>query len=163
MKSRVSRVLGPVAALVVLVVIAACNHPAAIDPPPIQYGEDVCEFCRMTIDNVRFAAALIYRTPAGRQRVAIFDDIGCMLAWQREHSTDRTIAAFVHDFKTHQWIKASGAWYVRSSAIQTPMGWGIAAGASRADAAQSAPGSGLKPMDFNELRSAEKPGQGTTK
>ncbi|HTV55016.1 MAG TPA: nitrous oxide reductase accessory protein NosL [Terriglobia bacterium] len=149
--------------LIVVVAIAACEHPAAITPPTIHYGEDACDFCRMTIDDARFAAALIYRAPAGRQRVAIFDDIGCMLAWQREHSSDRTITAFVHDYKTHQWIKASGAWYVRSSAIQTPMGWGIAAGASQTDAEQANPGSSLKAMDFSELWSAEKPGQGTMK
>lgn len=146
-----------------LLMLAACRHQTAITPPQIHYGEDVCASCRMSIDDAHFAAAMIYRTPAGSQKIALFDDIGCMLAWQREHSTDQTIAVFVHDYKTRQWIKAAEAWYVRSSAIETPMGWGIAAGASQTDAEQAVPSTKLKPMDFSELESTEENIHGSLK
>lgn len=146
-----------------LLMLAACRHQTAITPPQIHYGQDVCTFCQMTIDDPRFAAAIIYRTPSGPQGVVVFDDIGCMLAWQREHTADRTSAAFVHDYKNRQWIEAAGAWYVRTTAIQTPMGWGIAAGKTQTDAQAAGPGSGLKAMGYTQLRSTEQNRHGALK
>jgi hypothetical protein len=117
----------------------------------------------MTIDNPRFAAALIYRQSHSSRKIAVFDDIGCMLAWERHHTGDHTIVAFVHDYKTRQWIRADAAWYLRSPAIQTPMGWGIAAGETQTNSEAAAPGSRLKPMDYRELSSTEQSRQGAAK
>ncbi len=163
MKSRVNWLVGLATELAAVMAMAACGHQAAITPPQIHYGEEVCAFCQMTIDDSRFAAALIYRTPDGSQKIATFDDIGCMLAWQREHAADRTIAAFVHDYKSRQWIKAAGAWYARSTAIRTPMGWGIAAGRTETDAEAAASRGKLKPMDFSELWFTAQNTQGAAK
>lgn len=160
MISRETRLIALAAGFLAATLAAGCQRLAVISPPPIHFGQDVCAFCSMTIDDPRFAAALIYRTSSGREKTAIFDDIGCMLAWQRQHPADRTIAAFVHDYKTRQWIVAGRAWYVRSPAIHTPMGWGIAAGSSQADAAEAAPGSGLRPMTLSRLRPLEQNHQG---
>lgn len=140
----------------ILLVIAGCRRQQSLKIPRISYGQDACAFCHMTIDDPRFAAALIYRNQTGQQRTAIFDDIGCMLAWQREHPTDTTVVGFVHDFKTSRSITATKAWYLHSATIQTPMGWGIAAGASSVDAQQAAPTSELKPMTFEQLLASEK-------
>lgn len=146
-----------------LLMLAACRHQIAVAPPQIHYGQDACASCGMTIDDSRFASAVIYRAPSGPERVAIFDDIGCMLAWQRDHTTDRTIAAFVHDYKTGRWIDAARALYVRSKAIQTPMGWAIAAGETLSDAESAARGEGLKAMNFDELSSTAQNNRGAAK
>lgn len=163
MTSRVNILPGLTTALLAVVITVGCQHRAAVNPPDIHYGEDVCAFCQMTINDPRFAAAVIYRTLEGRQRIASFDDIGCMLAWQREHAADHTTAAFVHDYKTRQWIEAARAWYVRSPAIQTPMGWRIAAGETPTDAEAAAPGEQTEAMDYSELSSVEQNKQSTAK
>lgn len=151
------------AASLSLLLLTACAHETAIAPPQIHYGQDACASCGMTIDDSHFTSAVIYRAPSGPERVAIFDDIGCMLAWQHEHTGNHTITAFVHDYKTGQWIDAARAWYVRSKSIQTPMGWGIAAGETQSDVESAAKGEGLKVMNFDELWSTAQNNQGAAK
>lgn len=91
-------------------------------PPRIRYGEDSCAHCRMVISDARFAAA--WRDGNGREEV--FDDIGCMVAYQREHHPDAA-TMYVHDIDDEGWLEANDATFVIAHAITTPMATGIAA------------------------------------
>ncbi len=102
-------------------------------PPQIRYGRDTCAQCGMIISEARFAAA--YRTRQGLWR--FFDDIGDMLAYQSAHREDVAIF-WVHDYETQEWLQAERAFFVRSSALHTPMGHGIVALGSRERADQLA-------------------------
>jgi copper chaperone NosL len=101
-----------------MILLAGCARPAAVsEPPELHLGQDPCAACGMTIDDARFAAALV--APDGTAR--LFDDIGEMIVAEPGQR------AWVHDFQTGSWIDASTATYVMSSNLTTPMGGGILA------------------------------------
>lgn len=126
---------------------AACSGGPDFDKPPeIRYGEDLCERCQMIISEPRFAAA--YVTADGESHR--FDDVGEMLAYRRESGDD--VAVFwVHDYETEEWLKADAATFVKSDALHTPMGFGIVAFASQAQAETWLAANGGTSMDFAGL------------
>ncbi len=102
--------------------LLGCRSPQLDKPPDIRYGEDACDRCRMIISEARFAAAYVTRQGETRR----FDDIGCMVQYHQEHAEE--VAVFwVHDFETEEWLRADQAFFVRSAAVHTPMGYGIVA------------------------------------
>lgn len=114
----------------ILLLLAACGaQPDLNEAPEIRHGEDVCERCGMIISDDRYSAA--YWTTDGDPRV--FDDIGGMLAYHMEEQED--VGSFwVHDFNTREFISADSAYLVLASDLETPMGFGIAACGTKADA-----------------------------
>jgi len=104
-----------------------CQREPADGPPKIAYGRDECVHCGMIVSEERHAAAL-RAVIDGQVRDIAFDDIGDMLAWEREQTPAVEVKRrFVHDFETRQWLDAASAYYVISETIHTPMGSGIIA------------------------------------
>lgn len=101
-----------------VLLLSGCARSSCTEPPELHLGQDTCATCGMSVDDVRFAAALV--APDGTAR--LFDDIGEMTT--AAHPDGR---AWVHDFNTGLWIDAATATYVLSSNITTPMGGGILA------------------------------------
>ncbi|MEZ4710429.1 MAG: nitrous oxide reductase accessory protein NosL [Caldilineaceae bacterium] len=117
--------------------LAGCGGPAVTPdtPPEILYGEDVCAQCGMIISDERFAAGLVVELAPDVYEHRIFDDIGGMLTYVQEHAQAITIVAyFVHDYNSKEWINAESAYFVRSNALHTPMGYGLAACAQELEA-----------------------------
>lgn len=106
-----------------LLASTGCRRGVDLDPPNIVYGETECHHCRMIITDVPFAAAIVLENADGVRKFA-FDDIGCLVAFM---AADTGGAAFVHDFESKQWLKASQAVFIRSDALQTPMASNLAA------------------------------------
>ncbi|TAK75320.1 MAG: twin-arginine translocation signal domain-containing protein [Dehalococcoidia bacterium] len=104
-------------------------------PPTLRYGEERCAYCTMSIDDARFAAA--WRTPSGGERH--FDDIGCMVNAYRREAPASDSRFWVHDYRSQEWQDAGAATYLTSPSFKTPMGYGVAAFASAADAATAVP------------------------
>ncbi|MDX1688463.1 MAG: nitrous oxide reductase accessory protein NosL [Candidatus Promineifilaceae bacterium] len=139
------RFLLPIVLLTLLV--TGCAAGASIDEPPeILYGEDECERCRMIISDARYAAA--YMTEDGQTRR--FDDIGGMLLHHLENEEDVHLF-WVHDFESEVWVKADEANYVVSEALETPMGFGIAAVNSREEAEEMAAERDGEVFTFSQL------------
>jgi len=66
-------------AAILLTTISGCNRDEGAAPPTIHYAEDVCALCGMIVSDERFACAVV--APGDGERfVAIYDDIGDMLA-----------------------------------------------------------------------------------
>ncbi len=98
---------------------------AAAAFPVIRLGEESCSFCGMNIGDVRFASA--WRAASGERH---FDDIGCMVnAYRRDRPAGDT-QFFVHDFATGAWLEANHAHFVISTAVKTPMAYGVYATAT---------------------------------
>ena len=115
-------------------VVAGCNRQTALVPPEIHYGLETCADCKMIINDPHYAAALAWRaTPDAPAEFAMFDDIGCLLAWQRHHPGVQVAAMWVKDVQTAAWLNAPSAVYLKSDHLSTPMGWGIVAGATKSD------------------------------
>ncbi|GIV78827.1 MAG: hypothetical protein KatS3mg050_3221 [Litorilinea sp.] len=116
-------------------ILSGCARGSAEPAPPeIRYGEDICQECQMIISDPRFAAGYAYELGPGRYQSLAFDDIGDMLAHAARHPEHVIVAWYVHDYHSQEWLDATQAIYVRSSALHTPMGHGLAAFADRAAA-----------------------------
>jgi len=115
--------------LAILLATAACGHEKP-KPVEIDAGE-MCASCKMAISQKKYAAEFIDKDGAAIK----FDDIGCMIRFIKEHEVKINVEAyFVVDYTTHSWLDARSATYVRSSALPSPMGSGLAAFKDRPEA-----------------------------
>lgn len=123
------------ALLLLLFTLAACaSAPDITVAPDVRHGEDICERCGMIISDDRYSAA--YWTAEGESRA--FDDIGGMLAYHMENHED--VGSFwVHDYNTRDFVAAESTYLVLSD-MHTPMGFGIAACSTEAEAEELAAG-----------------------
>jgi nitrous oxidase accessory protein len=115
----------------VLVLLAACRT----GPRAIAEGRDECAFCRMQINDARYAAELVTH----RGRVYTFDSIECLVGYYQ--SLDSAARAgvetmWVSDY-THPrtLIAATSAAYTRVRGPGSPMGRGMLAVPQRSDLA----------------------------
>lgn len=119
----------------ILLLIAAgligCDEPPTLDPPEVRWGQDVCSACSMIISEDRYASAIVSIVNDERH-VHLFDDLGEM--FEVPAPTTASYRRWVCDAQTRDWIDAETAIYVRSAALHTPMGRGIAAFEDEADA-----------------------------
>lgn len=104
-------------------------------PPTLHYGGERCAYCTMSIDDARFASA--WRTPSGGERH--FDDIGCMVNAYRREGPASDSRFWVHDYRTQEWLEVGAAAYLIAPSIKTPMGYGVAAFSTAAEAAAAVP------------------------
>lgn len=117
--------------LLAVIVLAACaGKPGEPQPPEIQYGQDMCDACGMLISEPRFAAATLLTSGEALK----FDDIGEMLVYHMDHPEEQVQAWFVHDYGSESWIRGESAFFVKSDAVKSPMGSGIAAFEEKSDA-----------------------------
>lgn len=110
--------------------LAACSHV----PDPIIYGKDACAHCKMTIMDKRFAAELI----TAKGKAFKFDAAECMADFLKENpaiANDPKSVFVVNDY-THpgQFVDARKSFFLRDSALASPMGGNLAAFLSRASA-----------------------------
>ena len=102
--------------------VASCGPGAkGAAPPEIAIGQDVCDWCRMTIDDPRLVAAFV---PA-KGRSPRFGEPGCLLAWLAERPGAEG-AAFVAAREDAGWLAGPSARFGRGL-IHTPMRFDLAA------------------------------------
>lgn len=101
-------------------VFTACE----VKPQKINYGNDNCQYCNMTIVDRQHASQIV--TTKGRAYK--FDAIECMLNYHTEH-TDQPVAMYlVNDFKNpSELIDAKTATFLISPEISSPMGANLSA------------------------------------
>jgi copper chaperone NosL len=108
--------------LLTIVSSVSCNNSAA----PIQAGTDHCDFCRMTITDLKYSAALV--TVKGRTYK--FDDLHCLSSFlaggQVTQKSVRDVYAANYN-KPEQLIKTGEAVFYQSDKIRGPMGGNIIA------------------------------------
>lgn len=101
----------------------------------VREGEDRCDYCGMTIEDRRFAGAIV-----ADGRLLKFEDLYCLLVYYlvgsgRLEGAGRLLGlrfsrierVVVHDLLTGEPISAEGGWYVAGSSVRTPMDSGIVA------------------------------------
>ena len=95
------------------------------EPQPIAYGEDVGDFCHMTITDERYGSELVMETG----RVYKFDSIECLAAFHlSEVDTSRVHSIWVTDFRNPgSLIRAEEAFFLRSPTLRSPMGMNLTA------------------------------------
>ena len=124
-----------VACALAMLVLAACSKVDPDAPPDLAYGQDICAQCSMIVSDERFACALIVQQDDGAFATLAFDDIGDMAQYEARKPALPIHKRWVHDYDTGAWLLAQDAYFTRSTNLQTPMGSGVAAHASRDESA----------------------------
>ena len=130
LQSKMRRLISR-ASLAVLILLAGCLGQMTDKAPNIRYGQDTCAECRMIITDARFAGAFIN----AEGDIFKFDDIGCMRTYEEKNHTVIQ-NSWVHDTRSEEWIDPAKAIFIRSTTLDTPMGYGIAAFSSARGAEQ---------------------------
>ncbi|MCB9841115.1 MAG: nitrous oxide reductase accessory protein NosL [Phycisphaeraceae bacterium] len=122
--NRRRRTLAAAAVAASLWLLTACSDSGPLAAPEILLGRDTCTVCGMAVSDGRYAAAVVVRHQ-GRDQTLLLDDIGELPAVTIPPHDQ--VALFVRDESTQRWLVAEAAHYVRSEALRTPMGFGVAA------------------------------------
>ena len=136
--------------LVALTIVISWS--CSVEPQPINYGSDACEFCKMTIVENRWAAEIV----TDKGKAYKYDAIECMMNYmnRNEISSDGLALLLVDDYsQPGVLIDATKATYIRSEAIPSPMGAFLSAFNNKDAAEKTVAEKGGEVFDFNELKS----------
>jgi copper chaperone NosL len=135
---------------------SSCSRGPMSGPPDLRLGRDECAECGMLVSEDRFSTASLV-AKGGERLYYYFDDVGCLLDYERELPGDVTvIERYVHDHDTKAWVSAQDASFLLAgvAALQTPMGSGIAAFVTPNAARAAADQYGGDVLDLSRLREA---------
>ena len=135
-----------VVAVCLCAVAAGCSGATKDRPPSLRLGEEACDHCRMLINDDRFAAALAMADGEARK----FDEIGCLLEYQANDAAAGK-RCWVRCYSSSQWLDAQQAFFVHSPQLHTPMGCGLAAMPTFAEARELADELHGRIVRFDEL------------
>lgn len=131
-----------------MVLVWSCS----IEPQPINYGSDACEFCKMTIVENRWAAEIV----TDKGKVYKYDAIECMMNYMNRNDINSSgLALLLVDDYTQPGvlIDATKATYIKSEAIPSPMGAFLSAFSNAGDAKATVDEKGGDVFGFDELKS----------
>lgn len=106
--------------LIILLVFTACE----VGPEPIRYGEEGCDYCKMTIVDKQHASELV----TNKGKVYKFDAIECMINYKSDNTGKDFELELVNDYNNPgELIDATFATYLVSEQISSPMGANLSA------------------------------------
>lgn len=112
--------IGRLATACVAIALSACQTA----PRALLAGTDACDYCRMSISDVRFGAEL--QVSSGR--IYTFDSIECLASFYLDASERKDVrGAWVADYESAALIPADSAIFLRASRVHSPMGRSLVA------------------------------------
>ncbi len=103
-----------------LILFSACST----EPQPIEYGSDICHFCKMTIVDRQYAAEFVTK----KGKCYKFDATECMILELEKWDSNKVALTLVTDFETPgKLIPANSATYLTSPKMPSPMGANLTA------------------------------------
>ena len=121
----------------------------AIEPEPIDYGQDSCHFCQMTIVDEQHAAQFV--SDKGKQYK--FDAVECLLNELSEeglaHKPILLVSSYGHP---KVMCEAQSATYLVSEGIKSPMGANLSSFANQEEAKLMQEEFGGQLYDWTEIR-----------
>lgn len=107
-----------VALLITVFLFQSCST----GPKPIKYGQDACDFCKMTIIDKRFAAEWV----TSKGKAFKFDDLHCLAGYRKKDNSEGT--TYINSYSGDEELKpADNMMYLQSETLKSPMGGNIAA------------------------------------
>ena len=108
--------------------ISSCS----VEPQAINYGHDHCTYCKMTIVDDRYGSELV----TAKGKVFKFDAVECLINFNLQNpSNERASFLLVADYSNPpSLVDASGAFYLRSVRLPSPMGMYITGFKDKAEA-----------------------------
>ncbi|VAV83096.1 Nitrous oxide reductase maturation protein, outer-membrane lipoprotein NosL [hydrothermal vent metagenome] len=126
-KSTVNKTLKQIIIPVVFLVTLNCSNA----PQPINYGQEGCRFCKMTIVDKLHAAQIV--TKKGKSYT--FDATECMVNFLKEFDTSKIKLYLTTNYSNpEELIDATSATFLISKNIPSPMGAFISGFKNKEDA-----------------------------
>jgi len=100
--------------------LASCSPK----PEPIDYGNDICDFCKMNITDNKYAAELV----TSKGKVYKYDSIECLFQFKDlEFKSDGEIhSELVNDFSNPgELIDLRKSFFLKSEVFRSPMGMNV--------------------------------------
>jgi copper chaperone NosL len=112
----------------VLILLSSCG-PESVT---LRYGKDQCHYCKMTLVDNRFGAALLTQ----KGKAYKFDDTNCLVAFLHSGKiklTDIDNVYFANFAQPNTLVSKDQAYFLHSDSLKTPMASGVAVFASEAE------------------------------
>jgi copper chaperone NosL len=121
-----------------------------VTPKEIQYGQDHCHLCDMTVVDSTHASE--YTTKKGRSYP--FDSEECLIWKLQKDNNEKDMAYILVADYNHpgKLIDAKSAFYLISEKIKSPMGANLSAFSSKEDAQKAQKQYGGKIYDWNQIK-----------
>lgn len=114
-------------AIVLLLILVSCN----VSPKPIDYGNDGCHFCKMTIVDKVHAAEIVTK----KGKIYKFDATECMINFLDEFDTSEIELYLSNNYsEPGELIDATQATFLISKNVPSPMGAFLSAFENKDDA-----------------------------
>lgn len=141
MKTTIKTIL----CIITLIIVSSCNT----GPQTIDYGNDGCHFCKMTIVDKIHGSELI----TDKGKVFKFDATECMLNYTAENSAlmDITLLTNYYEAPT-EFINVEEATFLISENLPSPMGANLTAFKTKKSAEKIKAEKGGKLYDFESLK-----------
>ena len=123
-KARISMRL--VISIFIASIFTLIASSCSTEPEPLIYGTDICHFCKMTLMDNKFGAELVTK----KGKVYKFDDMNCFLNFYNSgiENTENFQHKLVIDYANPgKLIDATNGFYLKSTAIRSPMNGQVAA------------------------------------
>lgn len=133
--------------VIILFVLSSCS----VEPQPINYGSDACEFCKMTIVDKQHAAELV----TNKGKPFKFDAVECMANYLNRNNLEENSMSFllVCDYDNPgNLIDARKATFIIRDAVPSPMGAFLSAFESKQNAAALVQEKGGEVFDWSKLK-----------
>jgi len=118
-------------------------------PVPININKDACSYCIMPISDLRYGAEGI--TTKGR--VYKFDDIHCLINYQKENTNVQFESIWVCDFNSPiDFLKVDSAFFLKSEEFNSPMGGNTPAFHSLEKLREIANNDTAMPLKWNKMK-----------
>ena len=117
---------------ILILTLALAASSCAPKPQPIEYGSDMCYFCKMSIVDNQHAAMVV--TAKGKNYK--FDAIECLIPFMETQEGVSYAYLLVNDYESPGAVlPAAESYYLVSKAIPSPMGAYLSAFSSQGRAA----------------------------
>lgn len=108
-----------------LLLVMLMHSCARSGPVAIEYGEDPCAFCKMTIVDTKFSCEL----QTNKGKTYKFDDLFCLMKYKNENfsSSDNISHIYISDFHSGEFVEHTSASFLFNPDFKSPMSGNIAA------------------------------------
>ena len=127
--------------------INACSR----DPEPIDYGKDMCSYCKMSIVEKQFGTELITK----KGKLEKFDSIECLAAFLQsgQISGGDVLSCWITDYyHPGSFLKADKSFFLHSENLRSPMGEFLSGYSNINEAKKSMNEHGGNILNWNEVK-----------
>ena len=105
--------------ILLITLVAGLLATCKVEPAEVEYGKDLCHYCKMTIVGTQHAAQIV----TSKGKAYKYDAIECMMRHLAEWEGTPVELYLVNDYATpKKMIDATQAHFLISPAIPSPMG-----------------------------------------